>query len=86
MGGRWLPEGSENWQAQMSRGPSKFRQRDVTRALRATVAAGIAVKRVEIENGEIAMVIGEPDEPNGGNIEKNEWDEVFDVATKTKIR
>ncbi len=70
----------------MSRGPSKFRQRDLTRALRATVAAGIAVKRVEIESGRIAVVVAESDEPNGGTVEKNEWDEVFDVATKTAIR
>jgi hypothetical protein len=56
------------------------------RALRAAVAAGIPVKRVDIENGKIAVVMGEPDEPNAGNVEKNEWDEVFDVATKTKIR
>ena len=44
------------------------------------------MKRIEIENGKIVVVIGEPDEPNAGNVEKNEWDEVFDVATKTKIR
>jgi len=67
----------------MSRGHSKFRQTDVTRALRATVAAGIPVKR---ENGRIAVVIGEPDERNAGNVEKNEWDEVFDVAPKTTVR
>jgi hypothetical protein len=70
----------------MSHGPSTFRQRDLMRALRAAVAAGIPVKRVDIENGKIAVVMGEPDEPNAGNVEKNEWDEVFDVATKTKIR
>jgi hypothetical protein len=47
------------------------------RALRAAVAAGIPVKRVDIENGKIAVVMGEPDEPNAGNVEKNEWDEVL---------
>jgi len=70
----------------MSRGPSKFRQTDVTRALRATVAAGRTVKRIEIENGKIVVVIDEPNEPNADNVEKNEWDEVLDGATKTKIR
>jgi hypothetical protein len=34
-----------------------FKQRDVTRALRATVAAGIQVKRIEIDRtGKIAIV------------------------------
>lgn len=70
----------------MSRGPSNFRQTDVTRALRATEAAGRTVKRIEIENGKIVVVIGEPNEPNADNVEKNEWDEVLDGATKTKIR
>jgi hypothetical protein len=70
----------------MPRGPSKFRQRDVTRTLRATVAAGHAVKRVEIEDGKIVVVVGEPDEPNADNLERNEWDEVLDGATKTKKR
>ena len=72
----------------MSRGPSNFRQTDVTRALRATVAAGRTVKRIEIENGKIVVVIGEPNEPNEPNAgnEKNEWDEVFDGAIKTAIR
>ena len=70
----------------MSRGPSKFRQTDVTRALRATAAAGKTVKQVVIENGKIVLVVGEPDEPTAGNVEKNEWDEVLDGATETKIR
>jgi len=70
----------------MSRGPWTFRPRELTRALRATVAAGIPVKRVEIENGKIAVMVGEPDESNVGTVEKNEWDELFDVATKTAIR
>jgi hypothetical protein len=42
----------------MSRGPSKFRQRDVTRALRATERAGILVKRIDFENGKFSVVIG----------------------------
>jgi hypothetical protein len=68
------------------RGPSDFRQRDVTRVLKATLQAGVPVKRVEYENGKIAVVVGVPDEPNAGNVEKNEWDEVFDGAIKTAIR
>ncbi len=35
-----------------------FRQRDVTRAVRATVAAGVVVARIEIEDGKITVVTG----------------------------
>lgn len=41
----------------MARGACTFKQQDVTRALRATLAAGIAVQRVEIDkNGRIIVV------------------------------
>jgi hypothetical protein len=43
----------------MSRGQQTFKQRDVTKALKATVKAGIAVERVEIDkNGKIVIVTG----------------------------
>jgi hypothetical protein len=46
----------------VARVPSTFRQQDVTRALRATVAAGIEVSRVEIDkDGKIAVIIGKSD-------------------------
>lgn len=42
----------------MARGPCTFKQQDVTRALRATVAAGIEVRRVEIDkDGKIVLVM-----------------------------
>ena len=49
----------------MARGPCTFRQHDVTRALRATVAAGIEVQRIEIDkDGKIVVVTGKlPDQP-----------------------
>ncbi len=37
-----------------------FRQRDVTRAVRAAVAAGVVVARIEIEEGKITVVTGRP--------------------------
>ena len=47
----------------MARGPCTFRQHDVTRALRATVAAGIEVQRIEInKDGKIIVVTGKPKE------------------------
>jgi hypothetical protein len=57
----------------MSRAPCTFRQQDVTRALKATVAAGIAVQRIEIDKtGKIVVVTGKTDE---GRV-VNEWDNV----------
>ncbi len=41
----------------MARGPCTFKQQDVTRALRAAVAAGIEVQRFEIaKDGRIVIV------------------------------
>ena len=40
-------------------GQQKFKQRDVTKALKTTVKAGIAIERVEIgKNGKIVIVTG----------------------------
>lgn len=58
----------------MSRGPLTFKQRDVTRALKGAVAAGIGVKRVEIDrDGKIVIVPGRPEEVPET---VNEWDSV----------
>jgi hypothetical protein len=56
----------------MGRAPAIFRQGDVTRAVRAVVAAGQAVARVEIDpNGKIVVVtVGELD----ARKEENSWD------------
>jgi hypothetical protein len=57
----------------MARVPAIFQQGDVTRAVRAVVAAGQAVARVEIDpNGKIVIVtVGELERR-----EENSWDRV----------
>jgi hypothetical protein len=59
----------------MGRGPSTFRQTDLTRALKGTVAAGIEVSRVEIDKeGKIVIVPGKPAERGSENRGRNEWE------------
>jgi hypothetical protein len=61
----------------MSRAPSKFRQRDVTAAVRAVEASGHPVRRVRISHdGDIEVEIGTPAEPVPA-APANPWDEVF---------
>ena len=63
----------------MSRDRQTFRQRDVTKALRAAVRAGVAVGRVEIDKeGKIIIVTARPeDAADGEKSGKNEWDGVL---------
>jgi hypothetical protein len=45
----------------MSRGPSTFRQRDLTRAVKAVVAAGLRVAGVKVSaQGDIELIANEP--------------------------
>lgn len=61
----------------MARGPCTFKQQDVTRALRATVAAGIDVQRIEIDrDGKIVVVTGKPQEVADDGRGENEWDRI----------
>ena len=63
----------------MSRGPQMFKQSDVTKALKATLQAGIYVDRVEIDrHGKIVIVTAKTeDAEQRKRLEKNEWDEVL---------
>jgi hypothetical protein len=56
----------------MSRGAHKFKQGDVTKAVKGAVNAGLAVQRVEIDKtGKIILFTGASTEATA-----NEWDEV----------
>ena len=63
----------------MSRGQQTFKQRDVTKALKAAVKAGMAIERFEIDkNGKIIIVTAKAGDAVDGNYpEKNEWDGVL---------
>jgi hypothetical protein len=56
----------------MSRGAHKFKQGDVTKAVKGAVNAGLSVKRIEIQDGKIVLYAGRPDD----RAQANEWDDV----------
>jgi hypothetical protein len=61
------------------RGPAAFKKTHVTRGLRAVLAAGLNVARVDINrDGCIAIFPGTPVE--GGDEASNPWDEVLTNA------
>lgn len=73
------------------RGPCLFKKRDVTRATKAVLAAGLDIARVEIaKDGAIVVVPGKPDQTAGkgsegrGSPDANPWDEVLTNAEDTK--
>jgi|GEM_PF-1662746 PHP family Zn ribbon phosphoesterase len=75
----------------MTRGICTFRQRDVTAAVKAVVAAGVAVARVEVDkSGKIVIIVGKGGELGKSNVDgsnaANEWDEVFDGTGEASIR
>jgi hypothetical protein len=66
--------------ARMSRGPHKFKQRDLTRAIRAAAAAGVPFSSVKIAtDGSIVVMMGEPAPatPAHDAPKANSWDRVL---------
>jgi hypothetical protein len=60
----------------MPRGQCTFRQSDVTKAVKAVVAAGVQVARVEVDRaGRIVVIVGEPSSVEQAK-ETGEWDRI----------
>ena len=60
----------------MARGPSTFKQNDLTRAVKALLKAGLPVQRAEIDPlGKIAVFAGMPRDGEATS-KYNEWDDV----------
>jgi hypothetical protein len=58
----------------MSRSPVRFKQTDVTRAVRAVVAAGVEVREVMVDaNGAIRVITGKVEAPPIGNRALEKW-------------
>jgi hypothetical protein len=69
----WQPGG----QLSMSRRPSSFRQCDLTRAVKAVIAAGLHVAGVKVSaRGDIEVVTGDDKAQDSSTQEVNEWDRV----------
>jgi hypothetical protein len=67
------------------RAPLPFKKTDVTRAVKAVIAAGLVVCRVEFgKDGKFIVFPGEPNEI--GNLQMNEWDEVLPHGKAPEVR
>jgi hypothetical protein len=70
-----MQDGPDVWSDLMSRKASTFRQTDITRAVKAVVAAGVEVARIKIaKDGSIEIDAGKPVEIDDENQGLNEWD------------
>jgi hypothetical protein len=70
----------------MSRRPSNFRQQDVARAIKAALASGLRIARVEVDpkTAKITVIVGEPEMPTA-NPAKDEWaDAIAELKAKTR--
>jgi hypothetical protein len=62
----------------MARAPSKFRQGDVTRAVKGAIAAGVEAREVMVDiDGKIRVIAGKPaNAAHGPHL--NEWDSIYE--------
>jgi hypothetical protein len=62
----------------MSRGPQTFRQRDIAAAIKAVIAAGREVARVEVgKDGRIIVILANGNEPvDKPTCGEDEWDDL----------
>ena len=60
----------------MSRAPSTFRQRDVTRAIRAVIAAGVDIERIRVEITKAGSIIVTASDGRDDDRGGNEWDTI----------
>jgi hypothetical protein len=62
----------------MSRGPTTFRQRDVSAAIKAAISAGCTVARVEVgRDGKVILILATCEKPSTEPGAANEWDDVL---------
>jgi hypothetical protein len=61
----------------MTRALSTFRQRDLTKAVKAVAAAGVDIARVEVDRAGTIRIIAQGSEPKGEGRGANEWDTVL---------
>ncbi|HEY7299525.1 MAG TPA: hypothetical protein VH684_16590 [Xanthobacteraceae bacterium] len=67
----------------MARNKLCFRQSDLTRAIKGAIRAGVGIAKIEVDTtGKISIIPG----PGKCNIERNEWDELFDGANPAQVR
>jgi hypothetical protein len=61
----------------VTRRSASFRQRDLTRAVKAVIAAGLHVAGVKVSvQGDIEVVIGDDTAEDSASREVNEWDRI----------
>lgn len=70
----------------MSRVPANFRQKDVTRAIKAAKSAGLPIARVEVDpvTAKISVIVGAAEEID--TTKKNPWDDAHFVLPKRRRR